>query len=491
VPVKKRIFPPRGVFLRFFCIAALTASQAGFALSESAAAGGCNVRAVHDLGYRGEGVKIGLLTAHHARASHEAFFDKSTDGNSTGDFRVFILDATDHPLYEPDWHDTPIAGILAGRGGSGPYAQHLGMAPAADVYNTKVTQSDPADPSGRQIEARWLEAALDQLACEGVRAVASGFQIIGAQADGQSVYTLLYDHYADRYDIVFANAAGNATTGVSGVSPFGDGYNGITVAGLVDETRGDYVRVGRISNSGPTADGRRKPDLAAPGKSLQVPGVIRDSTWVRLGHSGETSWAGPHVAGCAAVLIGYADTTPDPDDGRSEVIKAVLVNSAFADIHDKDDRSTAGQTWNEQRGYGRIDALRAFETLCGERITPLTTAAGDKGWAYQVMNAPGGEDRFRILGRQGQRLRTTLTWHRRVIKNGPLDYAPEPDPFNLDLTITDPAGRVIFAETDTLNNLEKADLRLEADGIYEIGVRSTTRHTGRDYALAFEIVPIP
>src|SRR5690606_30682051 len=111
----------------------------------------------------------------------------------------------------------------------------------------------------------------------------------------------------------------------------------------------------------------------------------------------------------------------------------------------------------------------------------------DKGWAYRVINTPRQEDRFYIRSVAGRRLRATLTWHRKVIKNGPLDYAPEPVPFNLDLTITDPEGRILYSETDTLNNLEKVDLPLEIDGIYEIRIRNTTGHTGRDYALAFEL----
>ena len=51
----------------------------------------------------------------------------------------------------------------------------------------------------------------------------------------------------------------------------------------------------------------------------------------------------------------------------------------------------------------------------------------------------------------------------------------------------DPAGRVIFAETDTLNNLEKADVVLQADGTYTITISSEGNLTGRDYALAFEL----
>lgn len=70
------------------------------------------------------------------------------------------------------------------------------------------------------------------------------------------------------------------------------------------------------------------------------------------------------------MLLSYADTTEEPDDGRSEVIKAVIVNSAFPNINDKSGNWTDPNqfTWHPHRGYGRIDALQAFETLSCPKV---------------------------------------------------------------------------------------------------------------------------
>lgn len=483
--IKQRISCPFILYLRTLTVAILIASAPTFALVESAAKDGCNVQTLHALGYRGEGIKIGLITVRHARTTHEAFFDTDAAGSPVGSSYVTGIDTTDNPAYEPDWHDTAMAGILASRGGS-QYPNTMGMAPGAEVCNAKITQPDPDNSSSRLIDLKWIEDALDQLAAEGVRTAVTGFQITGKEADGQSAYARMYDYYADRYDILFANPAGNAKPGVT---IFGDSCNGLTIAGLATDPPDAYSCVGSTSNPGPTADGRRKPDIAAPAKDLWVPASSGDTAWTRQGNNGETSWAGPHAAGCAAVLFGYAQTTTDPDDDRGEVIKAALVNSAFPNINDKSNQSTTGQVWHPQRGYGRIDTLRAFDTLAEGRIDPTVVTQQAKGWAYREIAGARQEDVFLVSGLQNHRLLVTVTWLRRIIKNGPLDYTIESPMFNLDLTISDPTGQVLFAETDSLNNLEKADLLLPLDGIYEISIANSTSYNGRDYALAFELLP--
>lgn len=483
--INKRNFRPPGWSLWIGLLCILIVSERSLALLESAAQGGCNAAALHAMGVRGEGIRIGLITVRHARTSHEAFFDRDDSGGKTGTSHVYSLDATDNPLYEPDWHDTPIAGMLVSRGDSR-FPAYVGMAPAAEVYNVKVTQPEP---QGRTIEPRWIENALDQLVDQEVHTIVTGFQMAGAESNGQSLYSLMYDYYADQYDILFAIAAGNKSPGVDRVSVFGDCYNGITVAGLVDDPEDIYSRVGMISNPGPTTDGRRKPELAAPGRSIRTPAFNGDAAWSSQGANGETSWAVPHAAGCIALLYDCALSVGDPDSHRSEVLKAVLINSANPNVRDRDNNSTADRLWHPQRGYGRIDTLRAANTLGDGRIFPSTLIRRDSGWAWQTMSEPGQEDLFYIEGIRGQRLRVTLTWNRRVYKFDSLNYAAESPMFNLDLTIYDPSGQILFEETDRLNNLEKADLLLPADGFYEISVRNLGYTVNRDYGLAFEIMP--
>src|SRR5690606_907585 len=120
----------------------------------------------------------------------------------------------------------------------------------------------------------------------------------------------------------------------------------------------------------------QKPDICAPSGNQTVPSYISDTAWAAATGTtqGFTSYAVPHTAGVAAVLLSYTDSTPITNDGRNEVIKAVIVNSAFANIRDKAGNPTiapadADWPWQTDRGYGRLDALRAFETLSAPQIT--------------------------------------------------------------------------------------------------------------------------
>ncbi|MFZ9011360.1 MAG: hypothetical protein ACO20W_05645, partial [Anaerohalosphaeraceae bacterium] len=54
----------------FFCALLPTLC---FALQVSTGPNGSNVQAVHDLGYTGQGVSVGLISANHALDTHEAF----------------------------------------------------------------------------------------------------------------------------------------------------------------------------------------------------------------------------------------------------------------------------------------------------------------------------------------------------------------------------------------------------------------------------------
>ncbi|MHC4721433.1 MAG: hypothetical protein ACYS6I_01865 [Planctomycetota bacterium] len=158
------------------------------------------------------------------------------------------------------------------------------------------------------------------------------------------------------------------------------------------------------------------------------------------------------------------------DDNQSEVIKAVIVNSAFPNINDKGNNPTnpadPNNTWHSDRGFGRIDALRAYELLSSDQVTEGEDIMQAKGWAYDTMTG-SGEHTYSILGARNERLVLTETWHRKITKAGP-SYNEEKSPkFNLDLTIKDPCDAVIFSETGTLDNLEKVDLLLEKDGMYD------------------------
>jgi hypothetical protein len=445
-----------------------------FGLAESMGPDGSNAQAVHALGQTGEGVNVGIVSMRNTRTTHEAFKDPC------GVSHAFAYDFSGDGIAIEFGHDTQVAGIVASRGGiSNP--DDIGAAPGADIHSARIS----ANPD-------TMIDALDGLIIEqDCRVIVTGVQYSGV-ADGDSTRTKIYDYYAYEYDVVFTDPSGN---GASEVTVAGDAYNGITTGGLAipePETEPDvYLEVGSSSNSGPTVDGRRKPDIVAPAQSQTVPTDSSDTAWVPVGSSaGQTSYSGPQAAGVAALLLGAADQTGGSDDNQSEVIKAVIVNSAFPNINDKGNNPTnpadPNNTWHSDRGFGRIDALRAYELLSSDQVTEGEDIMQAKGWAYDTMTG-SGEHTYSILGARNERLVLTETWHRKITKTGP-NYNEEGSPkFNIDLTVKDPNGIVIFSEANTLDNLEKVDLLLEKDGMYEVTLENTTNKS-RDYALAFELL---
>ena len=458
----------------------LTSSKMSMSLEEAIGPDGSNARAVHErYGETGEGINIALISARNARITHEAF--KDTGGVS----HAFWYDFTGVGVAS-DNHDTWMAGIAVSRGGIN-NLNDIGVAPGADLHSGRVDD-------GNLITFTWLEDALEELVInQNCRVVMTGIAASSPEPDGQSAWTMLYDYYAYEHNAVFAVGAGNDDTVIS---IFGDAYNGITTGGLIVTEPDVYRQVGSVSGSGPTADERRKPDITGPTQFQTIPTGTGDTNWfTTTSTEGKTSFSTPHTAGVAALLLGLADDTAEVNDGQNEVIKAVIVNSTFPNIFDKSGISTApaaaGNEWHEDRGYGRLDALRAYETLAagtGLSQNSNNPTTKEKGWVYAT-TANNEQHVYYLRGYKNHRLVLTVTWNRRISYNG-VSYTEESAPkYNLDLTIIDPLGGELFKETDTLNNLVKADRVMPREGTYEIRIKNTTNRTGRSYGLAFEILP--
>jgi hypothetical protein len=383
-----------------------------------------------------------------------------------------------------------MAGIVASRGGDF-HPNDIGVAPGADIHTARVVDSNGS------IYGSWLENALEELVVNrNCRVIMTGIALDSASvaADGQSQWARLYDYYGYHHNVVFANAAANTPTQIL---VFGDVFNGITTAGLIATDSDVYGRVGSMSGAGPTEDNRRKPEVAGPSQNQTMPSAGSDTCWYTwTSGGGETSFSVPHTSGVAALLVGLSNKTPDFNDNENEVIKAVIVNSTFPNINDRDNNPTnpadSNNTWDPQRGYGRIDALRAYELLGAPEIMSDSNTAQLKGWVYGTIAEAYEQHSYSVNGSKNHRLVATVTWNR-LIDHDASGYIEEPQPkFSLDLTIIDPNGRTLSAGTDTINNLKKVDIILPDDGIYRISLQNTTPRRNRSYGFAFEMLaPVP
>lgn len=239
------------------------------------------------------------------------------------------------------------------------------------------------------------------------------------------------DYIVNQDKILWVKSAGN--TGMQGgMTTPADNYNGLTIANMNPARleNGQWIlspdrskhSIRYTSSRGPTLEGRKKPDLAAPGNDtrtcapdpLSYPIKYTVSMDYRDGYRlmGGTSSATPHV-GAAVLLLQEAGIT-DP-----MAQKALLINSADAWFDDgkpgPDDPiqpnlnghyQIQGSLWNRTYGWGYLNMQSAYEQRKNIVMGTLTTA--DPEQSFQVELPIGGK--------------ITLVHERRVGYS--LDYTP-------------------------------------------------------------------
>jgi subtilisin family serine protease len=144
------------------------------------------------------------------------------------------------------------------------------------------------------------------------------------------------------------------------------GYSlGSISCGRYTITVGSYMagdpngEISSFSSAGPTRDGRKKPEVSAPGQLVAAPqnlaGILAaESTTNGATRKSGTSMATPHVTGLIALLMQCAPKPLSIEQIRDQVITTVRDTVA----------STAG-TWHPRYGYGRIDTKSALLKLRG------------------------------------------------------------------------------------------------------------------------------
>ncbi|MCB9071339.1 MAG: S8 family peptidase [Prevotellaceae bacterium] len=167
--------------------------------------------------------------------------------------------------------------------------------------------------------------------------------------------------WGSEYEVYWANGAKTSTMGEIG----GTGKKILTVGAYTTYARytGSYVNsIASFSSKGPTADGRMKPDITAPGNAIvsSIPDItsvtnyadgktsetIGDKTYYWAYMSG-TSMAAPFVTG---VLATWLEANPQL---TPEKVREVLSTTAMTDNY-------TGTCPNNTWGYGKIDAYEGL-----------------------------------------------------------------------------------------------------------------------------------
>ncbi len=168
---------------------------------------------------------------------------------------------------------------------------------------------------------------------------------------------------------IFVEAsAGNSGSGCSSVSDPPAIYAASFSTGAIDISNA----LASFSSRGPvTADGsnRLKPDISAPGVNVRSTYYSNDSSYANL--SG-TSMAGPHVVGVVALLWSARP-------GLARMItetKQLLTSTANPGVTVPNNGAGCGGTPipNNHFGYGRVDALAAYNASGGGTATAVSTS---------------------------------------------------------------------------------------------------------------------
>jgi len=317
-----------------------------------------HIRPLADAGVTGAGVRIAILDAGF-NTLHPAFAGVTVAAQRDFVFGDSVVrdEANDAPGAQ--FHGTAVwslfAGLVPGR--------LVGLARDASYLLAKTEDIR----SETRVEEDHYVAALEWADSIGVDIVSSslgylvfdnGFGYLPAQMNGDVAVTSVAADSATARGILIVTAAGNEGPGFRTLVTPGDADSVITVG--AEDSLGTITR---FSSRGPTADGRLKPDLTAPG--LDICAV----TGGALGRLAGTSFATPLVAASAA-LVKQLHPTIGPIALRA-ALRASATNHVAPD---------------SIRGWGRPDVSAAAVFIDG--ITPLaplppslTSVTPDFAWS--------------------------------------------------------------------------------------------------------------
>ena len=287
---------------------------------------------------------------------------------------------------------------------------------------------------------------------------------------------------AESYGIVIVASIGNGTDAHSPVFYPGAGANVIGV-GVVDSVNTENLATNLAnfalaypehSSTGPTGDGRCKPDIVAPGNCLVA--VQNDPNNYEPTGNG-SSFSTPVVAGVAGLLVQKAKENPDlspaisPKGGNS-VIKAILMNSATKLPYWHKGQLQADDDYvsplDYVQGAGMLNAVGAYEHLIAGLSKPGDVPT--TGWDLNLLDkiqTPQNIYEIRIDEPADKFITATVAWNRHYNTEYPFEPAPEKNcNLRLELWATDPENPnkddLIDHSDSNVDNVEHIHIEAEA-----------------------------
>lgn len=407
-------------------------------------------------------------------------------------------DASDH-----NGHGTHVCGSVLGDGNSATYGPIRGCAPAAALIMQSIESTRGVLGGLRDGVIPILQQAYD----DGARVHSNSWGDTNNHyaADSRDVDDFVWHNR----DVVVVFAAGNSgrdgnrdgTIDSHSVGSPGTAKNCITVGASENYRPGFYIVDGAFqcstygtcwprdfpvkpvstdtmaenpegmaafSSRGPTADGRIKPDVVAPGTAIlstRSRATGADSGWGLSADplyqfEGGTSMATPLVSGCAAVVREYLQKN-GVQTPSAALVKALIVNGAEP-LRGQYTPSETGVVPNYHQGFGRVNLARSVDADGGSTLLRF--------WDEDRALDTGDEQAFKVtLPRPAKSLKVTLVW---------TDPAGETLQNDLDLVVTAGGttgyGNAASGSTipDRVNNVEQVTLSAVPAGDVDIRVKA-------------------
>lgn len=396
---------------------------------------------------------------------------------------------------------TPYDGYFTCSGGN-LHGTHVAGSVLGDNYATLSTPTsgghDPGDGMAPNARLIFQDAGKEDTGC--LDGLANDYDLIfqqaydaGARIHSNSWGNDTYGAYTgdcrtlDRFvygreDMLFCFAAGNMGPWVASVGSPAAAKN-VTAVGATTSGSIGANEVAIFSSRGPTADGRIKPDLCAPGWGIVS--ALGDTSHTDGGcgttSKSGTSMATPTAAGGATLLREYfADgfypggtrNAPDAMNPSAALLKAALLCGAVDVPLASQAAELDSLTPNNDQGFGRI----LLDTVCAFPDSARKTRAWDR-WNAQGLET-GQVDAFPVQVVPGQPLKAALCWTDPEASGASAITLVN----NLDLEAVAPDGTVyrgnVFSggqsvpggSADVLNNVEVIFVKTPAPGIWNLRV---------------------
>ncbi|MGQ9582787.1 MAG: S8 family serine peptidase [Thermoplasmatota archaeon] len=374
-----------------------------------------------------------------------------------------------------DWtdsqgHGTHVAGSVLGTG-AGQNGRYAGMAPGAMLIGL---QAIAGGISNEAANAQTLKDAQDHGAdiCTNSWGDPTNHGTYGAMAIAYDTAVRDCDpsEPGNQSMIVLFGAGNEAFTGIREPAT---AKNVITVGATGNNVGLDPDQIASFSSNGPTGDGRRKPDIMAPG--LQVTSCAAGTGNGYRAADG-TSMSTPIAAGAAAVVVQYCREnhgfTPSP-----AMMKALLANGAVP-MSASYPYPGMGQGWGRINLANTLLSRNAYQLFMEDQNVTLRTSEEQ---LYNV-NVISSATPLKIM----------LSW------TDPPGAAPAEKKLvnDLDLVVLSPAGSTYYGNNftngqsapggnpDDRNNLEGFYLKSPAPGTWVVKVRGVNIPSGpQDYAI--------